>query len=254
MINLSKKYFPNLDFYQKAISYPYVAPSRSFSFVDGQFLYGVKMKINDRFPILSIGSNRSPFQLRNKFTINENLCVVPAFLYNCDIVYSASISPYGSIPATQWPSTGTKVKLNVLWLNKKQLEIMHLTEGIGIAYNFVELEKGSVLMENLDYSGPVYGYVSVKGAYDFNNNIPNRLAYLESNKPTLNGITEFQALNFLRENFGIKNLKNKDWIKKIISDKLYRLKIIKIMQKNSLKPKNPPWKILNIKVKGQNIF
>ena len=254
LIEISKKYFPNLDFYQKAISYPYLAPSKPFSFVDGKCLEGIKIRIDDRLPILSVGSNRSPFQLCNKFTLNENLCVVPAVLSNCDIVYSASISPYGSIPATQWPSKGTTVKLNVLWLDKKQLELMHLTEGIGIAYNFVELEKGSVLMKGINYSGPVYGYVSANGVYGFRNNVPNRLSYLKSINPTLKGMTEFKSLSFVKESLELNSLSIKDWIKKLISDKPYRLEIIKMMQNNSLKPKNPPWKIINVKAKGKNVY
>ena len=55
------------------------------------------------------------------------------------IVYAASMSAYGSIPATQWPCEGSVSDLNLLWLKKDQLQIMHLSEGLGIAYNFVEL-------------------------------------------------------------------------------------------------------------------
>ena len=38
---------------------------------------------------------------------------------------------------------GTKVELNVLWLTEEQLNIMHLTEAIGVAYDFVKLKSAS---------------------------------------------------------------------------------------------------------------
>ena len=253
-VPLSEAYFPSLDYYQKAINYPYDAPTKPFSFVNGKCLEGVHLKTSDRVPILSVGSNRSPFQLRNKFSLNEELCVMPAVLYDCDVVYSASISHYGSIPATQWPSKGTRVKLNVLWLNKKQLEIMHLTEGIGIAYNFVELKKNSVSIEGIDYSGPVYGYVSVNGIYDFHEGSPKRLKCLRSMNATLEGFSELQSLFFLKKKINIRNMSLKDWIKKIILDKLYRFRLIEKMQMNCVLPKNPPWEIVRVHAKGTNIY
>ena len=102
---------------------------------------GIHISLKSRIPIISIGSNRSPYQLKNKFGLNEDLCVIPITLYDSDIVYAASISSYGSIPATQWPVHGVISKLNMLWLNEKQLKIMHLSEGLGIVYDFVELDK-----------------------------------------------------------------------------------------------------------------
>ncbi len=254
LIQLSEIYFPSLDYYQRAINYPYAAPTKAFSFINGKCLVGVHLKTSDRVPILSVGSNRSPFQLRNKFSLNEDLCVMPAILYDCDVVYSASISHYGSIPATQWPSKGTRVKLNVLWLNKKQLEIMHLTEGVGIAYNFVKLKKGSVSIEGIDYSGPVYGYVSVSGIYDFHEGSPKRLKYLRAINPTLEDFSELQSLFFLKKKINIRNINLKEWLKKIILDKSYRLGLIEKMQINCVLPKNPPWEIVRVNVKGNNIY
>ena len=117
----------------------------------------IDVKISkDRVPILSIGSNRSPYQLKNKFGVKENLCVTPAKLYNSVIVYAASMSAYGSIPATQWPCQGSVSDLNLLWLNQDQLQIMHLSEGLGIAYHFVELDKNTVTIQENDYSGPIF--------------------------------------------------------------------------------------------------
>ena len=254
MKNINKKYFPKFDSYQKAVSYPYTAPSKPFTFIDGKCVEGVHISLNDRVPILSVGSNRSPYQLKNKFTLDENLCVTPAILYNSEIVYSASISPYGSIPATQWPSKGAEVILNVLWLNERQLNIMHLTEGIGIAYNFVELDEGSVVIEGSDYIGPVYAYVSVNGVYDFGKNVPNKIVDIVSNKSLLETRSELEALCLVKDKFDPDIFDIRHWIEKVTLDKKYRMKLILKMSKKSLKPKNPPWQLIRVKVDGNNVY
>ena len=89
-------------------------------------------------------------------TLNQDICVTPATLYDSDVVYAASISSYGSMPATQWPSKGTEVDLNVLWLNEEQLEMMHLTEALGVAYNLVKLKLDSVKIKDFKYEKQIY--------------------------------------------------------------------------------------------------
>ena len=143
-VHADKKYFPEYNWLEKAISYPYKAPTTSFTFKNGKFYQGIHISLKDRVPIISIGSNRSPYQLKNKFGVKENLCVTPTKLYNSVIVYAASMSAYGSIPATQWPCEGSVSDLNLLWLNQDQLQIMHLSEGLGIAYHSVQLDKNTV--------------------------------------------------------------------------------------------------------------
>ena len=112
------KFFPIFSPFERAISYPYPAPDYSFSFYKGSFVKEICHKLDNRIPILSVGSNRSPYQLKRKFTLNEDISVTTATLYDSDIVYSASISAYGSVPATQWPCEGVSVNLNVLWLKE----------------------------------------------------------------------------------------------------------------------------------------
>ena len=127
---ITKELFPNFSSFDRALSYPYFAPNYSFSFYKGEFIKGICDDLNNRIPILSVGSNRSPYQLKRKFSLNQDICVTPATLYDSDVVFAASLSSYGSMPATQWPSKGTEVNLNVLWLNEEQLEIMHLSEAL----------------------------------------------------------------------------------------------------------------------------
>ena len=253
-VNSDNKYFPEYNWFEKAINYPYEAPKTSFTFKNGKFYHGIHISLQDRVPIISIGSNRSPYQLKNKFGVNEHLCVTPAKLYNSVVVYAASMSSYGSIPATQWPCEGSVSDLNLLWLNQDQLQIMHLSEGLGVAYNYVELDRDTVVIQEEDYSGPIFAYVSTKGGYLFEGNSPAKLKNIKTNIKTFPSLSEFEALNMLFfENFcGHATLES--WLKELISKKSKRFSLIEKMSKKSLLPKNVPWKILNLKVTGNNIY
>ena len=68
-VHADKKYFPEYNWFEKAISYPYEAPTNSFTFKNGKFYQGLHISLKDRVPIISIGSNRSPYQLKNKFGV-----------------------------------------------------------------------------------------------------------------------------------------------------------------------------------------
>ena len=66
--------------------------------------------------------------------------------------------------------------------------------------------------------------------------------------------SEFQAINYIKNKFQPYKMGIKDWIRKLISDKNYRIELIKKMSKTSIIPKNPPWKIIKININGNNIY
>jgi hypothetical protein len=245
--------FPNYSSFERAVSYPYPAPDFSFSFYKGEFVKGIRHDLESRIPILSVGSNRSPYQLKRKFTLDEDICVTPAILFDSDIVYAASISAYGSVPATQWPSKGASVALNVLWLKEDQLNKMHLTEGLGIAYHFVKLTTGTVKIEDFDYTKDIYGYISVPGVFPFQGNLPRRLSSIGGDNIKLNEFSETNAVLYLKETMGDKKLSLDQWLKKIINDEEYRFSKLKLLRAKAIKPKNPNWEIVNVTTKGKLI-
>ena len=164
------------------------------------------------------------------------------------------MSTYGSIPATQLPCEGSVSDLNLLWLNQDQLQIMHLSEGLGIAYHYVELDKNTVTIQEDDYAGPIFGYISTRGGYLFDGNEPLRLKNIKSNTNKHPSINEYQALNklFLENPIGQNSLES--WLKKMISNKSIRLSLIDKMSQNSLVPNNVPWKVMDVKITGNNIY
>jgi hypothetical protein len=258
MIDYKKKddnyLFPKFTPYNRAVNYPYYAPNYAFSFYKGQFVKGVCFNLENRIPILSVGSNRSPYQLKRKFSLNEDICVTPAKLFDSDIVYAASISAYGSMPATQWPSEGTVVDLNVLWLKEEQLSIMHLTEDVGIAYHFVKLQQSSVKLIDFEYSNDIYGYVSIAGVLPFNESVPKRLSAIYASNIKLDSINEYEALLSTMNILENKKQNLEQWLTKVIENKKYRYEVHENLKNIALKPKKTNWKIIEVKNNGKLVI
>ena len=251
---ISEELFPNFSSFNRAIKYPYFAPDYSFSFYKGKFVKGISHELTNRIPVLSVGSNRSPYQLKRKFSLNQDICVTPAVLIDSDIVYAASLSAYGSMPATQWPSKGTKVELNVLWLTEEQLNIMHLTEALGIAYDFVKLKSGSVKIKNFNFEKQIYGYVAISGVFPFDDCQPKRLSAINAKNIRLQSLSEYEVLIYLNKKLGFKDKDLSSWIEMVVKDRSYRLRLHKRMKSVSIKPQNPNWEIVNTTSKGELVL
>jgi len=251
---INQELFPNFSSFDRALSYPYFAPNYSFSFYKGEFMKGICDDLNNRIPILSVGSNRSPYQLKRKFSLNQDICVTPATLYDSDVVFAASLSSYGSMPATQWPSKGTEVDLNVLWLNEEQLEIMHQSEALGVAYNFVKFKLDTVKIKDFKYVKQIYGYISIAGVFPFNENKPKRLSVINAKNVKLKGFSEKKALLSLIYSLGIEENKLSKWVHKVINNKNYRISLHEKLKSKAIKPQNPDWEIVKKNVRGNLII
>ncbi len=254
MTDFNKTYneelFPELSSYNRAVNYPYFAPDYPFSFYKGSFIKDICFNLENRIPILSVGSNRSPYQLKRKFSLDQDICVTPVKLYDSDIVYAASISSYGSLPATQWPSEGTIVDLNVLWLKEEQLNTMHLTEAVGVAYHFVKLKQGSVKFRDFEYTDDIYGYVSVAGVFPFNGTNPKRLSAIYGFNTKLENVNEYEALLLTMSILENKKKSLAQWLIEVTNKKQYRFKLHDNLKKIALKPKNPNWEIMDVNSRG----
>ena len=170
-------YMAMLSDVDRARLYPYSAPSGGYLLANG-VLYDLGQEMIDRHQwifdgrvaVLSVGSNRAPVQLRRKFGDAAIIPVTPARLLDCDIVHAAMLGFYAAVPCTAFPCAGCIVSLNVAWLDAEQLEQMHRTEGIGVAYNYVMMQ--DVVHDLLVPDQPVYGYSARSGALDYAGGIP----------------------------------------------------------------------------------
>ena len=59
---------------------------------------------------------------------------------------------------------GTAVSLNAVWLTDEELEIMHATEAVGIAYDYGQWHDGQVVLDSPISPDAVFGYSTRLGA------------------------------------------------------------------------------------------
>jgi hypothetical protein len=119
------------DVVERAMGYPYTAPWHAFIQLGHQTLEPAELEIEceERTPMLAYGSNASPEVLARKLALSDQpVLVVPAWLDDFDVVYSAHISPYGAIPATLQRSPGTKVRIHVVYMTRAQVGLVSATE------------------------------------------------------------------------------------------------------------------------------
>jgi hypothetical protein len=195
----------------RAADYPYSAPEGPFILDRGQlYQFDDAAVLTGRTAVLSVGSNRAPVQLRRKFGDAAVVPVTPAILHDCDIVHNAAISYYGAVSCTAFPSKGTDVLLNVAWLDEEQLAIMHTTEAVGIAYDFIRFFNGVVGHLPVPAAGgdivaaaqPVYGYASCSGVLDAGGGQPAGLAAIDARHRRFQTLSQGSAAALIKARTG----------------------------------------------------
>jgi hypothetical protein len=90
--------------------------------------------------------------------------VIHARIKDFDVVYSAHVAAYGSIPATLWPSPGTWATVFVNWLDPAQEARMHATEVPSGNYHFGRIDGVEIRMERGGALTSAFAYMSRRGA------------------------------------------------------------------------------------------
>ncbi len=119
------------DVVERALGYPYTAPWEPFVQLRHETLDPDEIEIDrsDRTAMLAYGSNAAPEVLSRKLALSDQpVLVVPAWLDDFDVVYSAHISPYGAVPATLQRSPGTRVRVHVVYMTNAQVGLVSATE------------------------------------------------------------------------------------------------------------------------------
>jgi hypothetical protein len=115
-----------------ALRYPFAVPPRSYVLTDeGAVAPGaVEVDSSSRVPLLAYGSNAAPEVLRRKLgaASADPVPVVLGRLLDLDVVYSAHLAAYGSVPATLRRSPGTEAATFVAYLTEEQLRLVAATE------------------------------------------------------------------------------------------------------------------------------
>ncbi len=244
----------------QAKSYPYPAPQGDFWMRDGLPELrpdGIKAsECQSRHPVISVGSNRAPLQLRRKFGDRANLPVTACVLHDCDIVYAATMSYYCAVPATAYPSPGTKVFLNIAWLDDDQLTHMHATEALGVAYDFVQLDDGLVDHGVRDdmafFDQPVFGYQSRAPmmAIDPVAHVPVAHATIPAEGRQFQALDQAAMLSHLKSIAGADHLHLDDWLESLRADKTKRLDVMAQLSSHAVALGDAPWRILDATATG----
>jgi len=253
-------YLTMLSDIDRARLYPYSAPSGGYLLANG-VLYGLDQNMIDRHQwifdgrvaVLSVGSNRAPVQLRRKFGDAAIIPVTPARLFDCDIVHAAMLGFYAAVPCTAFPCAGCIVSLNVAWLDAEQLEQMHRTEGIGVAYDYVMMQ--DVVHDLLVPDQPVYGYSARSGVLDYAGGMPAALPAIAAVGRRFPEVSQADAAARVRQLTGCYDSRSHaEFIADIQYDKSARDAVIAGLKKYALFAKTPPWHAVSVSVSGIDAF
>jgi hypothetical protein len=149
----------------RARGYPYPIPERSYHWRKSQVHDFDPARTEGRTPVLAVGSNQSPEQITRKFGHVEGaeIPVQRCTLQGFDVVYSAHIAGYGSVPAMLQAAPSTTVTLFVNWLDAAQLAAMHETELRSGNYYYGRLDEIALTLEGGETLTSVHGYISRRG-------------------------------------------------------------------------------------------
>ncbi len=137
----------------------------------------------DRVPVLAVGSNASPGQLRHKmveYGISAPLPMTRARVTGIEVGVSAHVSLLGYVSASPFDAPGNIRELFVTWLDAEQLAVIDASEGVTTPtgpYDRAWLPSSEVSVKLLD-SGErlpgVYAYVNRRGVLHDGSGSPRR--------------------------------------------------------------------------------
>lgn len=137
-----------------------------------------------REPLLAIGSNACPAQLRRK-GVRGPVFMVPTVLRNHLVVYAGHMTSYGAIPATvvRWPEA--RCAVFVTWLTREQLTVVDGSENGN--YDLVHLPTSA---------GSIPGFRAISGELRGSQGMPIRLAPVMADGPLLpEAMSQLQAMD-----------------------------------------------------------
>eukprot|EP00177_Eucheuma_denticulatum_P005341 GFKZ01009705.1.p1 GENE.GFKZ01009705.1~~GFKZ01009705.1.p1 ORF type:complete len:269 (+),score=33.79 GFKZ01009705.1:278-1084(+) len=190
----------------RALTYPYPRPNFSYLFPTEPTPLPSSTQLTHLStptltPILAIGSNAAPFQLRRKFPTPTTIPVLSITLHHHDIVFAAWLATYGSVPATLIHSPGTSIQAHLTLLNASQLRRMHETEAgyllVRIPSSFVTLNSAPQTPPALQHHSFVYAYVAKFGPL-FNDGNPMSMSAMPATNRTWKEYSQQEAQEIVR--------------------------------------------------------
>lgn len=117
------------------LRYPGVWPSDS-GLLDGDRLLPLdRLVYDDRVPVLAVGSNACPGQLRHKMDEFGTVSPIPMVrvrVTGIEVGVSAHVSRMGYVSASPFRAPGRVRELFVTWLDAEQLAVVDASEGVPV--------------------------------------------------------------------------------------------------------------------------
>ncbi|MER6128725.1 hypothetical protein ABT173_40430 [Streptomyces sp. NPDC001795] len=164
------------------LAYPGAWPEESGLLNGNRLLPLDRLVHEDRVPVLAVGSNACPGQLRHKMDesgITSPIPLVKARVTGVDVGVSAHVSLLGYVSASPFHAPGTARELFVTWLDAEQLDVIDASEGVGVPsgpYHRAWLPSSavSVELESGELLPGVYAYVNRVGVLRNGDGTPRR--------------------------------------------------------------------------------
>lgn len=158
------------------------------------------MPTDARVPVISIGSNASPAQLRFKFADAPELLFIPsvrARVRGVAVGYTSFVSSFGYVPATVFPDVDAELTLAVQFLDLRQLRTVDDSEIPHYRRVWLGAEQGvQITLETGEQLAGAYAYVAREGLLTDASSVPLTMAVPGS--PRNGALTQRQLLDRLR--------------------------------------------------------
>lgn len=233
---------PKMTMRERAFGYPYEAPEGAYLLQNGyQLALPDTYDFSSRVAVLSVGSNRAPAQLYRKFGERAEVPVTPVAVKDCDIVHVANLADYGAVPCSAFPSPGASITLNIAWLTGQQLEIMHATESLGEAYDWIEWDLSAITALSHRLPTRLFGYGAIAGAFNLCGDGPFALEKIaaKDRQFTVASQQVMQQQIFAALGSGVADIYQ--WVEHVQSDAGLRRDIRQRLTEKAVQPANPPW-------------
>lgn len=219
------------DLVARARDYPFPFPQEAFVYTDRGLREFEPALTQGRTPVLAIGSNQSPIRLGQKFghDARHQIPVQRAKLSGFDIVFSAHIATYGSVPAMLQVAPEATVSVAITWLDDEQLEIMNKTEVTSANYHLAELSELALELDDGRHIDAMHAYVSRRGHLDGGAGNAIALQAMTCAGRRLPAMHTGQVLELVREMHAAE-LDSADFILRMVKDSDYRRSIVTAMQ------------------------
>ncbi|MFF2125176.1 hypothetical protein ACFVW1_07215 [Streptomyces olivochromogenes] len=122
--------------HEHPLSYPGARPEESV-LLDGDRLLPLTRRVyEDRVPVLAVGSNACPAQLRHKMAqsgVSGTIPMVKTRVFGLGVGVSAHVSLMGYVSASPFHAPGAVGELFLTWLDAAQLAVVDASEGVTVA-------------------------------------------------------------------------------------------------------------------------